>query len=313
VPLIARAPALANLDLYYSDDVDDDTIAALAACKTLAALNITGRGHITAKGFPALVALPALTKLSIIDCKQREITDAAFVALSKSRTLKTLCIGGCYQTTITSVACEALAAMPALTRLDLRDCKQLSERAFAALAQSRTLIELDASDCDWLLALGALGASSSPQHLSAPVACALTTLRLYWEGALEDRHSDALARLAHCSTLRYLDLTVFDSAMQMPFESLCALAPCAALETLVLAMPRDDAHGEMLRRALLALPQLRLLQLQLPASLEPADTSSIRSHTAFCDELALEVAIARGSDSAAIIHGARRLAVVLKM
>jgi hypothetical protein len=98
----------------------------------------------------------------------------------------------CHQATITHVACEALATMPNLTRLDVRECTQLSERAIAALARSRTLAELRIS---------------APREQNAGESGA----RLYGflcanEAAELRTHTALLAQLVRCRTLRMLDL-----------------------------------------------------------------------------------------------------------
>jgi hypothetical protein len=274
VEMIASAPALTTLDFSVCQWIDGAAIAHLASCKLLAQVRLVQCLRVTDHAFTTLAALPALTLLDISECYQHDITDAAFVALSQSRTLTTLQMAHCSQATITHVACEAIAAMPALTRLDVRGCEQLSERAFAALARSLTLTELNAGGCVRMSILNGMGTSCSLQRLEAvdarplPVPSGSPQNAFYLQEA-------AVAHLARCSTLRYLDLsTTVETDSEDEFRVLHALSDCAALETLVLTAPLalEGCDVGVLERLVAALPQLRELKLCVSDALVYAKT-----------------------------------------
>jgi hypothetical protein len=161
------------------------------------------------------------------------------------------------------VACEAIAELPALTRLNAEVCTQLQDRAFAALARSHTLTELNVEGCGELGTFVGLGASCSLQRLNA-------ANTFYRPSPGEDvlRMQTALvAQLARCSTLTYLDLsrTVGDhDVLRIHFDALRALSVCSALETLVLTAPLDNNDLAALQRLIAALRRLGRLKLFVP-------------------------------------------------
>jgi Leucine-rich repeat (LRR) protein len=106
------APGIVELNLYYTEQITDEGMAAVRGWKKLKSINLRGT-KITDTTLEHLANIPTLES---IDIGFAQVTDVGLDRLSPLSSLKTLVVGG---NKLTDVGLGALRQFPALTSLSL--------------------------------------------------------------------------------------------------------------------------------------------------------------------------------------------------
>jgi len=141
---LKEAPGIADLNLYYAEQITDEGLAAVKAWKKLKRLNLRG----TKVTDTTLEHISQVTTLEALDVGFAQITDVGLDRLSSLPNLRELAIGG---NKLTDVGLQTLRQLPGLTSLDLGGSQRtdsglwsvsLTELGLGALTTLRGLREL---------------------------------------------------------------------------------------------------------------------------------------------------------------------------
>jgi Leucine-rich repeat (LRR) protein len=141
---LKSAPAIAELNLYYAEQITDEGLAVIKGWKHLKKLNVRGT-RITDTTLEHAASVPTL---EVLDVGYAQVTDVGLDHLASLTGLKELALGG---NKLTDAGLQSLRHLTVLTRLDLAGVQRtdsglwsisLTDAGIAAIATLTNLREL---------------------------------------------------------------------------------------------------------------------------------------------------------------------------